>query len=47
VPHDSTPHASGASCKIDVPLAVIEDRVLQLGADAAGALPPWSAGVVP
>jgi hypothetical protein len=45
VPHDSTPSVSWASCKVEVPSAVIEDHVLQLGADAAGALPPWSAGV--
>ncbi|YAL83304.1 DUF3883 domain-containing protein [Dermacoccaceae bacterium W4C1] len=42
VPRDSTPSVSWASCKVEVPSAVIEDGVLQLGADAAGALPPWS-----
>ena len=46
VPRDSTPSVSWASCKVEVPSSVIEDRVLQLGADAASALPPWSAGVV-
>ncbi|MFT7711228.1 DUF3883 domain-containing protein [Clavibacter tessellarius] len=46
VPRDSTLSVSWASCKVEVPSAIIEDRVLQLGADASGALPPWSAGVV-
>lgn len=45
VPRDSTPTVSWASCKVEVPSAVIENRVLQLGADAARALPPWSEGV--
>ncbi|KAB1648358.1 DUF3883 domain-containing protein [Pseudoclavibacter endophyticus] len=46
VPCDSTPSVSWASCKVEVPAAVIEDRVPQLGVDAAGALPPWRAGAV-
>jgi len=43
LPRDSTPSVRWASCKVEVPSAVIENRVLQLGADAAGALPPWNA----
>ena len=46
LPRDSTARVSWASCKVEVPPAVIEDRVLQLGADAAGALPPWSVGAI-
>ena len=46
MPRDSTPSVSWASCKVEVPSAVIENSVLQLGADAARALPPWSEGVV-
>lgn len=41
LPRDSVTSVSWASCKLEVPTAVIEDRVLQLGADAAGVLPPW------
>ncbi|WP_242091023.1 DUF3883 domain-containing protein [Curtobacterium sp. DN_7.5] len=44
VPRDSTSSVSWASCKVEVPSAVIENRVLQLGVDAAGSLPPWSTG---
>lgn len=44
VPCDSTPSGSWASCKVEVPPAVIQDCVPQLGAEGISALPPWRGG---
>ena len=41
VPRDAGSFGSWASCKLEVPGEVIEDRVTQLGVDVASRLPPW------
>jgi Domain of unknown function (DUF3883) len=41
VPRDAGSFGSWASCKLEVPGEIIEDRVMQLGADVASRLPPW------
>lgn len=41
VPRDAEFFGSWASCKLEVPGEIIEDRVTQLGVDVASRLPPW------
>ncbi|MFE4833957.1 protein NO VEIN domain-containing protein [Arthrobacter sp. NPDC056691] len=41
VPRDAGSFGSWASCKLELPGEVIEDRVTQLGTDMASRLPPW------
>lgn len=41
IPRDSTSSISWASCKVEVPSAVVEDSVPQLGLEGLGVLPPW------
>ncbi len=40
VPHDAAPSINWASCKVEVPAAVIENYVPKLG-ESKGSLPPW------
>lgn len=41
VPRDAGTSGSWASCKLDVPEEIIQNNLMQLGADAASRLPPW------
>lgn len=43
LPQDAGPSGAWASCKLEVPLEVIEDHVPHLGVSVAGRLPPWRA----
>ena len=41
LPRDAGLYGAWASCKLEVPLEVIEDHVPHLGTSVAGRLPPW------